>query len=132
MSDVNNLIYLLASDDENTSAQQDDECSFGNIIQHLPEQQQFCIILEEPYPLPLPSLPLVKLVEPKTKSSNTEVLVGVIDDGAIERATPGARQISLVGKEAYYKVCCVVHNSVPKYYGTFISEDRSTVCKKNI
>ncbi len=75
---------------------------------------------------------MVKPVELKTKCLITQVLVGVIDNGANKRATPGARWINRAGKEAYYKVCRVVHNGVLKYYGSYICEDGSTVYKKSI
>ncbi len=28
--------------------------------------------------------------------------------------------------------CAAVYNGVPKYYGTYVSEDGSTICKKNV
>jgi hypothetical protein len=77
--------------------------------------------------------PPVKSVEPKRNFSISQILVGVIDDGAKDWATLGVRRISRAGKEAYYKVCCVVNNdNEPKYYGAYVSEDGSTIAKKNV
>ncbi len=97
MSDANDAVDLLVSDNKTTGKQQDDECLFGSIIEHLPEHLHHCNILKETNLPPLPSLTLVKLVEPHTKSLITQVFVSVNDTGAKERATPGARQINRAG-----------------------------------